>query len=591
MASEALTKFTEAFNSGFDAEIAQANEAIAKLEAKVKEYKEVHKLVLDYLKTNPIIKTEEFLKIFPEDGGKNTEGPNYATLTQALKNEADVKLKSASGTLFKLADSNTKLIKARLKPSAVENLKKSGADGLIGKIVDLIIGKPDDFKSKLFGPKGKPEVYNKTSWEGVLFELSEDGFDSYPDGLVSSAEAFAIVQEKYFSGELGKKSETAPSPINDTAAEEEKAKASSAINQPTGESPEKKEKSASITETGEVKKEPEPKSKVVSKTESINEPKPEPKPEGETAKKEPATEGKASVEEKKATGGTINIGEKESAELDKREKEEKQKQAKITNIVGNLKVDESKKSDITNILTRFSESRGKELAETPKGSLNESFEKGKELAQSIGKIGAPSTTVNQASTTTQSSTASATTANFENIQSTSTSQTINQTDQRKTTTSSAPVTNTSSKKTLTKDQQNIINDYKQKMGVLTPEEKKIRAELEQSIKIESGSAAPIKAGETVVEKGKTAFAEKVPANAQNTFASTQNTQNLSQTMPQSEKTREVTKTEIAAAPAQTVAEPSPTAQQSAQMDVSRLEQRLRNLEEILSSPLSVKVIG
>jgi len=610
MASEALiNNATVIFNKQFDEEIAGTKEQIAKNEAKVKEHQEVHAQILKYLESNKLISKEAFLKIFPVEGGRNTTtsigsgipNPDYTTLLNGFRDEADKDLKKLPDRLYKLANAHSRLASSKIQLQNEEKLKKDGVEGLIGLLYSAVIKQTNGsaLLAEALGTKEKPTEYNAESWKDTVSAITNDFniFAYIPSGILSDASLFNLIQEKYFSGELGQKSdgkigaEAKASPINATEAGGEKTKTASPINQPTGEGSGKKETSASITETGEVKKEPEPKSNVVSKTESINESKSESKPEGETAKKETAP-GKTPVEEKKATAGTINIGEKELAELDKREKEEKQKQAKISNVVQNLKItDETKKSNVTDILTRFSESRGKELAETPKGSLNESFEKGKELAQSLGKIGAPSTAVNETNTTNQASTTSSTTANFENTQSASTSQTINQTDQSKTTTSSAPVTNTSSKKTLTEAQQNIINDYKQKMGILTPEEKKIRAELEQSVKIESGSAVPIKAGETVVEKGKTAFNEKVSANPQNTFISTQNTQNPSKTIPQSEKTIEVTKKEIAAAPAKTVAEPSPAAQQSAPMDFSRLEKILRNLEEILNSPLSVKVIG
>ena len=623
MASESLTKFTEVFNKQFDTQIAKTKERITKNEAKVKAHQEVHAQILKYLESNKLITKEAFLRIFPAKGGENivlggTSGildPSYTTLVSGFRDEEDKDLKKLPDKIFGLANAYLRLESSKTQLQNEETIKANGPEKLVSLLYSAIFQETaggvgvDKFLTKILGTKQNPVEYTEDSWEKSIYAISRNfwklGYVA-PE-VLTDVSLFNLMQEKYFSGELGKKSETVASPINATEAEGEKAKSASPINQSVGESPDKKDTSASsITQTDQVKKpDLEPESKVESKTESINEPKPEPKPDGETAKKEsttalgntpenkkePATEGKASVEEKKATAGTINIGEKELAELDKREKEEKQKQAKISSVVENLKItDETKKSKVTDILTRFSESRGKELAETPKGSLNESFEKGKEIAQSIGKIGAPSTTVNQASTTTQSSAASTTIANFENVQATSTSQTINQTDQSKTSTSSAPVTKTSFKKTLTEAQQNIINDYKQKMGVLTPEEKKIRAELEQSIKIESGTSAPIKAGETVVEKGKTAFNEKVPASTQNTFASTQNTQNLNPTMSQPEKKTEVIKTEIASAPVQTGSASPTVPQPAALMDFSGLEKRLRNLEEILSSPLSVKVV-
>jgi hypothetical protein len=579
----------------------KAEERLAKSSADIEQFKKLraeaiaYKDIINFSSGNTKYSSlgELVAAIYPEEGGVNND--IYVNLYGINKKTFDEEKVKVIDAIYKVRNSPTQYKNnLAVKEQGGEKYFKGVRSAITGLIAnarskgstitfDSLIGKNNT--------KDPKEEIIEEFYYAIKDSVndSEDIIDG--PGVLNSAELYdAIVEAGDPTSEASSKS-SSESPINQTdKASSEKKTASSTINQTTGESPDKKVESASITETGKVAKEPETESKVVSKTESINEPKPGEKLEGETAKKETAP-GKTPVEEKKATAGTINIGEKESAELDKREKEEKQKQAKISNVVQNLKItDESKKSKVTDILTRFSESKGKEPSTEPSGSLNESLEKGKEVAQSLGKIGAPSTTVNQASTTTQASTASTTTANFENTQSTSTSQTINQTDQSKTSTSSAPVTNTSSKKTLTEAQQNIINDYKQKMGILTPEEKKIRAELEQSVKIESGSATPMKAGETVVEKGKTAFNEKVPANTQNTFASTQNTQNLNQTLPQPEKRTEVTKTEIAAAPVQAGAEPSVSTQQSAPMDVSRLEQRLRNLEEILSSPLSVKVV-
>ena len=602
MASEALTKFTEVFNKQFDAQIAKTKERITKNEAKVKEHQEIHAQILKYLESNKLITKEEFLKIFPAEGGENiminvvsgVVDPAYITLVNGFRDEEDKDLKKLPDRLYKLANAPSRLAFSKTQLQNEEKLKADGPEKLVSLFYSAIIqqtfagGGVDPFLKKALGTKQNPIEYDGKSWEDTVSAITRDiiKFDYIPAGVLTGVSLFNLMQEKYFSGELGQKSEAKASPINASEAGEEKTKSKSPINQPAGEGPDKKEKSASITQTDEVKKETEPESKIESKPEAINEPKPEEKPE-EVVKLKPEIGEKAPVSEKKANIEVINFGEKELAALDKAEKEEKQKQAKISSIVENLKVDESKKSEIADILSRFSESRGKTSTETSSKSLIESFEKSKDLAQSLQKIGGAPPAINQ---TTLTSAAASTVADFINVQSTSSAQTINQVDQSKTSTFSSPTTNLSSPKVLTEAQQNIINEYKQKLGIFTPEENKIRADLEKSIKIESGSTGSIDIGETTVEKGKTSFAEKIPANTQNAFTSTQNTQNLNQTIKQPEKEITSVKTEVVSPPTQQV-DFSPTESQPMMtMDLSVLEKRLRNLEEILSSPLSVKVV-
>jgi len=605
MASEALTNnFTVIFNKQFDAQIAKTKERITKNEAQVKEHQEVHAQILKYLESNKLIAKEAFLKIFPAEGGQNIMtnagsgviDPNYTTLVNGFRDEADKDLKKLPDRLYKLANAHSRLASSKTQLQNEEKFKADGAEKLVSLFYSAIIqqtsagGGVDPFLKKALGTKQNPIEYDEESWEDTVSAITQDiiKFDYIPSGVLTDASLFNLIQEQYFSGELGQKSETKASPINATEAGGEKAKAASPINQPAGESPDKKETSASITETGKVAKEPETESKVVSKTESINEPTPEEKltevtpPPGKIEK----------PTEKKAEANVINIGEKEIAELDKKRKEAESRDTKISKMTQNFNLTEDKRSKVEKILKEFAEK--KTSGPSPVNAIAE--------VQASGKYAQPTpTTTTQSSTINQTSSSESNINQSESLESSSTSEQINEfggNTATSTSTSTTGSTTTSTNKVpviLNDKQKDIINEYKQKMGVSTQKEKeeakKIREDLEKNIKITS--IPPPKEGGAAmsVEKGKVSFEEKIPSNTQTSFATTNNTQNLSQPIASSESSPTQMQAMNASNKMESTAQPqTPQSQPGTTIDMSAVEKRLKNLEELLSSPLSVRLV-
>lgn len=460
-----------------------------------------------------------------------------------------------------------------------------------------------DFLIGANSKKSKEEKI-KELYDAVEELIDRSGSSIRGPGVLSSEEFYDAIVEAGSPSPSEKKEE---SPINAEAAKTEgKEAGSSAINKTEGEAKAKTESpSSAITATETTEKKVESESKVVSSPEAINTSKPEEKTASTEAKKEPLktevqSEQKAkpvvepssaiSAKEKPA-GQEIVIGAKEINQLDATRKQEEIKQEKISSVLNKTSLTSEKKTEAQNILNRFAESRtspaiNKENKITSAEELSASFERSKAVAQELGKIGSSSPAVTAPSVST---TSTSQVSNFENTESSdATETTINQSTTSSSTTAS-PTTTINAPKNLTEAQQAVIDKYKEKMGILSPEQKAMSAELQKSIKIENIKAKEAGKTEPVVEKEKIAFNEKIPSSTKidNTM-STQNTmQNLNQPIVKSEspvpvKQEPVSSTgpekEIAASPAQSTA-----------MDVSGMEKRLKNIEMLLNGPLKVVI--
>ena len=260
-----------------------------------------------------------------------------------------------------------------------------------------------------------------------------------------------------------------------------------------------------------------------------------------------------------------------------------------------LNISSEKKEDVKNILNQYSQIKSKapttEKITTPQALL-ESMERSKEVAQSLGKIGAPSPAITQTST---SSTASTEITNeFENVQSSSTgATTINQNTQNTNSTSTVGAKTASTvnaPKTLTEDQKQIINNYRQKVGLLTPEQKREGATLDKSIEVKKASESADGLKEPSVEKEKIVFDQKIkPTPTGVTSNLSQNIQTVNSPVVDVKENKE---TSIAASTNSVSPQKEETAapsKGSIVMDNSQSEKILRQILTVLSGKLEVKI--
>lgn len=567
----------------------QATANVNEKKAKFDKYKEERQNAIDSLKfpvggkyptLGDLVKD-----MFPENGGVNNDLFNnvYSKLAALSKEDKEV--------ITKL----NKLSKSQIQYDNANSLLNKGGEKYFNELLDVL--KEDEKVSLTDIIKGGIKGLNN-------FLADLDVVPESPPNIESSQELFDAISELASTAQT---TELAKSPINvESAKTEGKEAGSSAINKTEGEAKAKTESpSSAITATETTEKKVESESKVISSPEAINTSKPEEKTASTEAKKEPLktevqSEQKAkpvvepssaiSAKEKPANQEIV-IGAKEINQLDATRKQEEIKQEKISSVLNKTSLTSEKKTEAQNILNRFAESRtspaiNKENKITSAEELSASFERSKGVAQELGKIGGSSPAVTAPSVST---TSTSQVANFENTESSAaTGTTINQSTTSSSTTAS-PTTTINAPKNLTEAQQAVIDKYKEKMGILSPEQKAMSAELQKSIKIENIKAKEAGKTEPVVEKEKIAFNEKIPSSTRiDNTTSTQNTmQNLSQPIVKSEPPVPVKQEPVSSSEPEKEIAASPA--QSTAMDVSGMEKRLKNIEMLLNGPLKVVI--
>ena len=546
----------------------KATASVNEKKAKVDTYKAERQKAIDTLKLGVSDKYPTLGNLvkdmFPENGGvDNTLFNNlYANLSGL--SEEDKKIINNLNTLSK---SQAQYNKANL-------LLTSGGEKYFNELLDVL--------------KENTSLDNiiKGGIKGLNTFLAElDTVPESPPGIESSQELFDAIVEANSSVS---KTEPVKSPINQETTEEQgKEQPASQIN--AAESPAKVETgapSSAITTAEASPLSTEPESIVQSATASINTPVESPTAEVIPAKTEMVSQ---------VNQPEIIVGEKEIAQIQAEKARQEKVSSAITETIKQFSVSEEKKTEISKILGEFAAKQKGEAAAPPATALERELQKFGEIRQNFQNLFAPTTTaVSSTGTTinTPTSTNVATTE-FTNITQGSTStfaesNVINNVDTK---TTSSPLQ-------LTEAQQSIVNQFRQKFNIMTPEEKKkqeeVRRTIEQSIKVEGGQPIlkTVKEPESTVERGTVQFDQKIPATSVQTtsIANNQNIQNI----PQEVRVAEVTSTpqpitggtQMTTPPSEAVAAGG---QPPINIDLSELSKRLRNLEELLSAPLTVKI--
>lgn len=532
---------------------------------------------------------ELIAKIFPEVGRINNSlylniyEPIKASISTSSRDtiEAMYELRKSTGLLqyyTKLSNQSGEEYFNGILNKIYENIEEALSRG-VNTPFEYIIGIHPILDLKTQEERFKH--FQKMAKDSAVLNISNDPFPE----ILASIEMYNALVEAYNI----KKSKESPSPINQTivAAETLGETSAAQINQPKeGPKTEINVPSSAITTTAASSLPTEPESTVVATPTAINLPVETPPVETTPVKAEAVSQ---------VNQPEIIVGEKEVAQIQAEKARQEKVSSAITETVKQFSVSEEKKTEISKILGEFAAKQKGSAEAPPATALERELQRLGEIRQNFQKLFPPTTTTISSTGTTINAPATTKIATTELINSV---QGGPSTVAESTTINNTSTATTSSPLQLNEAQQSIVNQFRQKFNIMTPEEKKkqeeVRRTIEQSIKVEGGPPIlkTVKEPESTVERGTVQFDQKIPATSVQT-TSIANNQNIQNT-PQEVKVAEVTSTpqpvtggmQITAPPSETVASGG---QPPINIDLSELSKRLRNLEELLSAPLTVKI--